>query len=169
MFCRRAFDLGERPDWRAEDFWPRPSLEPSFRRVCLAHEALILPVMQALLLDLGCTPHLYDRRLTRTNFGQRLNYYPPLRAGDEASGAGRLLGHEDVDLFTFLPAPRLEGLQVLNRANMTTFINVDHFRQGARSRHLPAQTAVQALAARTEVDAALLGGNHQSNQFSGRA
>jgi isopenicillin N synthase-like dioxygenase len=118
VFCRRAFDLGERPDWRALDFWPRPSLEPSFRRMCLAHEALILPVMHALLVDLGCDAHLYDRRLTRTNFGQRLNYYPPLRAEDEASGAGRLLGHEDVDLFTFLPAPRLEGLQVLNRANM---------------------------------------------------
>ena len=118
VFCRRAFDLGERPGWRAEDFWPRPALEPCFRRLCQAHEALILPVMQSLLLGLGCDPHLYDRRLTRTNFGQRLNYYPPLSALDEASGAGRLLGHEDVDLFTFLPAPRLEGLQVLNRANM---------------------------------------------------
>jgi isopenicillin N synthase-like dioxygenase len=28
-----------------------------------------------------------------------------------------MLGHEDVDLFTFLPAPRVEGLQVLNRKN----------------------------------------------------
>jgi isopenicillin N synthase-like dioxygenase len=118
VFCRRAFDLGERPDWRAADFWPRPAHEPFFRRLCLAHEALILPVMQGLLLDLGCDEHLYDRRLTRTNFGQRLNYYPPLTPADEASGAGRLLGHEDVDLFTFLPAPALEGLQVLNRANM---------------------------------------------------
>ena len=118
VFCRRAFDLGERPDWRAADFWPLPGFEPGFRRLCLAHEALILPVMQSLLLDLGCDEHLYDRRLTRTNFGQRLNYYPPLSAEDEASGAGRLLGHEDVDLFTFLPAPRVEGLQVLNRANM---------------------------------------------------
>ena len=118
VFCRRAFDLGERPDWRAEEFWPRPALEPVFRRLCLAHEALILPVMQSLLIGLGCDAHLYDARLTRTNFGQRLNYYPPLRPEDEASGAGRLLGHEDVDLFTFLPAPRLEGLQVLNRANM---------------------------------------------------
>ena len=80
-----------------------------FRRLCLAHEALILPVMQSLLLDLGCDPHLYDRRLTRTNFGQRLNYYPPMSAADEASGAGRLLGHEDVDLFTFLPAPAGRG------------------------------------------------------------
>jgi isopenicillin N synthase-like dioxygenase len=118
VFCRRAFDLGERPEWRAEDFWPRPALEPVLRRLCLAHEALILPVMQSLLMGLGCDAHLYDGRLTGTNFGQRLNYYPPLGPEDEASGAGRLLGHEDVDLFTFLPAPRLEGLQVLNRANM---------------------------------------------------
>ena len=36
----------------------------------------------------------------------------------DASGSARLLGHEDVDLFTFLPAPSAEGLQVLNRRNM---------------------------------------------------
>ena len=118
VFCRRAFDLGERADYRAADFWPRLALEPFFRRLCRAHEALILPVMRSLLMGLGCDEHLYDRRLTNTNFGQRLNYYPPVSPEDEASGAGRLLGHEDVDLFTFLPAPRLEGLQVLNRANM---------------------------------------------------
>jgi isopenicillin N synthase-like dioxygenase len=120
VFCRRAFDLGDEgaPPFRAEDFWARPGLEPLFRRVCRENERLILPVMQAILMDLGVEPHLYDRKLTRTNFGLRLNYYPPLRAEDEALGAGRLLGHEDVDLFTFLPAPSVEGLQVLNRANM---------------------------------------------------
>jgi isopenicillin N synthase-like dioxygenase len=58
------------------------------------------------------------QKLTRTNFGQRLNYYPPVGLEDDESGAARLLGHEDVDLFTFFPAPRIEGLQVLNRANM---------------------------------------------------
>ena len=105
-------------DVRLEDFWPRPEQEEFFRRLCLAHERLILPLMQSMLTDLGCDPHLYDAKLTGTNFGQRLNYYPPLSATDEASGAGRLLGHEDVDLFTFLPAPRIEGLQVLNRTNM---------------------------------------------------
>ena len=118
VFCRRAFDLGEDAAHRVPDFWPRPELEPVFRRLCLAHESLILPVMQSLLRYLGRDEHLYDRRLTRTNFGQRLNYYPPLSIDDEASGAGRMLGHEDVDLFTFLPAPRVEGLQVLNRSNM---------------------------------------------------
>jgi isopenicillin N synthase-like dioxygenase len=117
VFCRRAFDLGE-GSAHVADFWPLPEYEPFFRRMARAHEQLILPVMQSLLTYLGCDPHLYDRKLTGTNFGLRLNYYPPLSATDDASGAARLLGHEDVDLFTFLPAPRVEGLQVLNRTNM---------------------------------------------------
>jgi len=111
VFCRRAF---ERPD----ELWPLPEYAQFFRRIVDAHERLILPVMQSLLQHLGCDPHLYDRKLTGTNFGLRLNYYPPMSAEDDASGAARLLGHEDVDLFTFLPAPRTEGLQVLNRRNM---------------------------------------------------
>jgi len=120
VFCRRAFDLGDDPASSVciNDFWPIPDLEPFFRRLCLAHEKLISPVMQSILTYLGCDPHLFDQKLTRTNFGLRLNYYPPVSLEDEASGAARLLGHEDVDLFTFLPAPRIEGLQVLNRANM---------------------------------------------------
>jgi isopenicillin N synthase-like dioxygenase len=120
VFCRRAFDLAEDPArrTRVEDFWPVPGLEPFFRRMCLEHERLVLPVMQSILMFLGCDPHLYDQKLTRTNFGQRLNYYPPVGPEDDESGAARLLGHEDVDLFTFLPAPRIEGLQVLNRASM---------------------------------------------------
>ncbi|MGO8970836.1 MAG: 2-oxoglutarate and iron-dependent oxygenase domain-containing protein [Myxococcaceae bacterium] len=117
VFCRRAFDLDGDPSYREADFWPRPHLEPLFRRLCQTHERLILPVMQSLLRSLHCDPHLYDRPLTRTNFGLRLNYYPPISDADEASGAGRMLGHEDVDLFTFLPASRVEGLQILNRAN----------------------------------------------------
>jgi isopenicillin N synthase-like dioxygenase len=152
VFCRRAFDLGDDPARppRLEEFWPRPEAERVFREMCLAHERLILPVMQSLLTDLGCDPHLYDRRLTRTNFGQRLNYYPPLDAGDEASGAGRLLGHEDVDLFTFLPAPRVEGLQVLNRANMkwirltpapgTIILNTGDYMQRVSNDLLPSTT-----------------------------
>jgi isopenicillin N synthase-like dioxygenase len=118
VFCRRAFDMDGDSSFRAERFWPRPEQEPFFRHLCRAQEALFLPVMQSLLRYLGCDAHLYDRRLARTNFGLRLNYYPPVAPADEASGAGRMLGHEDVDLFTFLPAPRVEGLQVLNRANM---------------------------------------------------
>jgi isopenicillin N synthase-like dioxygenase len=82
------------------------------------HERLILPIMQAMLTYLGCDPHLYDAKLTGTNFGLRLNYYGPLSAEDDASGNARLLGHEDIDMFTFLPAPQIEGLQILNRRNM---------------------------------------------------
>lgn len=115
VFCRRAFDFDEQHPVRLQEFWPRPEMEPFFRELCLEHERLIIPVMQAILTSLGEDPHLYDRRLTGTNFGLRLNYYPPINDQDDASGAGRLLGHEDVDLFTLLPAPRIEGLQVLNR------------------------------------------------------
>jgi isopenicillin N synthase-like dioxygenase len=149
VFCRRAFDLGEQP-FRAADFWPRPELEPFFRRLCQSHETLVLPVMQSLLTYLGCDPHLYDRKLTATNFGQRLNYYPPVAPEDEAAGAGRLLGHEDVDMFTFLPAPRVEGLQVLNRANMkwvrlaapagTIILNTGDYMQRITNDVLPSTT-----------------------------
>ena len=111
VFCRRAFE-------RPEDFWPTRESAEFFRQIVTAHERLILPVMQAMLAYLGCDPHLYDQRLTATNFGLRLNYYPPMSREMDDSGAARLLGHEDVDMFTFLPAPRVEGLQILNRRNM---------------------------------------------------
>lgn len=117
VFCRRAFDID--PDvsepFRAEQFWPVPELEPFFRGLCLEHEKLILPMTQSALTYLGCDPHLYDQKLTNANFGLRLNYYPPIGVEDHSSGAGRLLGHEDVDIFTILPAPSVEGLQVFNR------------------------------------------------------
>ena len=99
-------------------YWPQLEYERFFRQVVHAHERLILPVMQAMLGYLGSDPHLYDRTLTGTNFGLRLNYYPPMSEEMDASGAARLLGHEDVDMFTFLPAPSVEGLQILNRRNM---------------------------------------------------
>jgi len=111
VFCRRAFE-----DTRS--FWPMPEQAEFFRRIVDGHEKLILPVMQSLLTYLGCDAHLFDSRLTGTNFGLRLNYYPPVSDADDASGAARLLGHEDIDLFTFLPAPHVEGLQILNRRNM---------------------------------------------------
>lgn len=120
VFCRRAFDMpGNRnPDYKESDFWPRPGYEPFFRSLCLEHERLILPIMQSILMYLGADPHAYDQKLTNTNFGFRLNYYPPVTTEDDASGAGRMLGHEDVDLFTILPSSAVEGLQVLNRENM---------------------------------------------------
>ncbi len=111
VFCRRAFE-------DTPSFWPMPEQAEFFRRIVDGHEKLILPVMQSLLTYLGCDAHLFDARLTGTNFGLRLNYYPPVSDADDASGAARLLGHEDIDLFTFLPAPHVEGLQILNRRNM---------------------------------------------------
>ncbi len=118
VFCRRAFNMENHPEFDAAEFWPQSGYEPVFRQLVKAQEHLILPVMQSLLSYLGCDPHLYDEKLAATNFGFRLNYYPPMGESEKASGAGRMLGHEDVDLFTFLPAPEVEGLQVLNRKNM---------------------------------------------------
>jgi isopenicillin N synthase-like dioxygenase len=116
VWCRRAFDVPQRREapFRPEDYWPRADYERQFRPLVLAHEALIKPIAQAMLQGLGCDPHLLDDKLTQTNFGLRLNYYPPMSEEQDRSGAGRLLGHEDVDLFTLLPASRVEGLQVWN-------------------------------------------------------
>lgn len=118
VFCRRAFNMDNSIEFKESAYWPRIGDEPFFREVCLQHEALILPIMQSILSYLGVDPHLYDKKLDKTNFGFRLNYYPPIEASDDASGAGRMLGHEDVDLFTILPAQSVDGLQVLNRKNM---------------------------------------------------
>jgi len=116
VFCRRAFELDNK-EFDPSNFWPKGGFEPFFRKMVLKHEELFLPVMQAILTYLGCDPHLYDQKLSKTNFGFRLNYYPPLKKEDISSGAGRMLGHEDVDLFTILPAQSVDGLQVLNRKN----------------------------------------------------
>ena len=117
VFCRRAFDLDNDPNFKEADYWPKPGYEPFFREIVQAHEALFLPIMQSVLRYLQCDPHLYDEKFTGTNFGFRLNYYPPISKADDASGAGRMLGHEDVDFFTLLPAQNVDGLQVYNQAN----------------------------------------------------
>jgi isopenicillin N synthase-like dioxygenase len=116
VWCRRAFDIPQQRDdsFRAEDYWPHSGDEAHFRRLVLAHEALFKPIAQAMLQGIGADPHAYDDKLTRTNFGLRLNYYPPMTDEQDRSGAGRLLGHEDVDLFTILPATEIDGLQVWN-------------------------------------------------------
>lgn len=116
VFCRRAFDIPQERNgpFNPADYWPKPEYEPHFRKLALAHEQLFQPISQAMLQGLGCDPHLLDRKLKRTNFGLRLNYYPPMTAEQDSSGAGRLLGHEDVDLFTILPASHVDGLQVWN-------------------------------------------------------
>ncbi|MEE8119350.1 MAG: 2-oxoglutarate and iron-dependent oxygenase domain-containing protein [Gammaproteobacteria bacterium] len=117
VFCRRAFNL-DNNDFDEKTFWPQSGFEPVFRKLVQAQETLILPIMQSILEYLDCDRHLYDKKLTHTNFGFRLNYYPPMTNDQFVRGGGRMLGHEDVDLFTFLPAPEVEGLQVLNRRNM---------------------------------------------------
>jgi isopenicillin N synthase-like dioxygenase len=116
VWCRRAFDMPQErtAPYRPEAFWPDAGYEPVFRRLALAHERLFKPIARAMFQGLGIDPNVYDDKLTETNFGLRLNYYPPLSAADDASGAGRLLGHEDVDLFTILPAAKVGGLQVWN-------------------------------------------------------
>lgn len=116
VFCRRAFDMPQRRDtpFDPQAFWPDPAYEPVFRRLAVEHEKLFKPVAQALFQGLGVDPHIYDAKLEQTNFGLRLNYFPPLGDAELASGAGRLLGHEDVDLFTLLPASKVSGLQVWN-------------------------------------------------------
>jgi isopenicillin N synthase-like dioxygenase len=116
VWCRRAFDVPQRREgaFRPEDYWPDASYEQRFRRLVSAHEQLFKPIAQAMLQGIGCDPHLLDERLTGTNFGLRLNYYPLMSEEQAQSGAGRLLGHEDVDLFTILPATSIDGLQVWN-------------------------------------------------------
>ena len=116
VWCRRAFDIPQErlEPFQPEKFWPKAEYESRLRRLVLAHEQLFKPIAQAMLQGLGCDPHVLDEKLTETNFGLRLNYYPPMTAEQDDSGAGRLLGHEDVDLFTILPASRTDGLQVWN-------------------------------------------------------
>jgi len=149
VFCRRAFDLDDDADYDERKFWPRPGFEPAFRELIRAEQPLIRPLMQAMLQYLGCDRHLYDEKLAGTNFGFRLNYYPPMDAGQSPEG-GRMLGHEDVDLFTILPAPAEEGLQVLNRANMkwirlkaptgSIIINTGDYMQRISNDRLPSTT-----------------------------
>ncbi len=119
VFCRRAFDLpgrdGNVGSPAVDSFWPDPKFKEVFRDLVEANERLVLPIMQSLLLHLGVDPHLFDRRLTNPSIGMRLNYYPPSQS---CRVGGRLLGHEDVGMFVVLPAPKIEGLQVLNRRNM---------------------------------------------------
>jgi len=150
VFCRRAFNLPENINYKESDYWPKPGFEPLFRQIIQSHEKLILPIMQSILSYLGCDTHLYDEKLKATNFGFRLNYYPAISKEDDASGAGRMLGHEDVDLFTILPAQSVDGLQVYNRANGkwirlnpepgTIILNTGDYMQRITNDRLPSTT-----------------------------
>lgn len=152
VWCRRAFDIPQErhEPFRPEDYWPHAEYERHFRRLVLAHEPLFNPIAQAMLQGLGVDPHLYDRKLKRTNFGLRLNYYPPMSVDQSSSGAGRLLGHEDVDLFTILPATRVDGLQVWNHRSSkwvrlkapygSIIINTGDYMQRISNDRLPSTT-----------------------------
>ncbi|MCA1749144.1 MAG: hypothetical protein LC634_06295 [Sphingomonadales bacterium] len=152
VWCRRAFDIPQprTGPFRAKDFWPRAEYERQCRRLVEAHEPLIKPIAQAIFQGLGCDPDIYDDRLTQTNFGLRLNYYPPMNEEQDRSGAGRLLGHEDVDLFTILPASRRDGLQVWNHHNQkwlrlkappgSIIINTGDYMQRISNDRLPSTT-----------------------------
>lgn len=147
VFCRRAFNLDGQADFQEQDFWPIPGYEASFRPLVQQHEALVLPIMQSILSYLNCDPHCYDDKLSGTNFGFRLNYYPAMQGAEEG---GRMLGHEDVDLFTLLPAANVDGLQVLNRSNMqwvrlqappgSIIINTGDYMQRITNNRLPSTT-----------------------------
>jgi isopenicillin N synthase-like dioxygenase len=152
LWCRRAFDIPQDREraFRTEDYWPGAEYERQFRRLVLAHEPLFKPIASAIFMGLGCDPEIYDRKLTRTNFGLRLNYYPPMSDDQDRSGAGRLLGHEDVDLFTILPAPRTDGLQVWNHRSSkwvrlnappgSIIINTGDYMQRISNDRLPSTT-----------------------------
>ncbi len=152
VWCRRAFDMQQHREtaFRVEDYWPDAKYEQALRRLALSHEQLIKPIAQAMFQSLGCDPHVYDEKLSSTNFGLRLNYYPPLSQEQIRSGAGRLLGHEDVDLFTLLPAPRDEGLQVWNHRSAkwvrlkapqgSIIINTGDYMQRISNDRLPSTT-----------------------------
>jgi len=152
VLCRRAFDVPQKRDepYRAEDYWPSAEYERKFRRLVVEHEKLFKPIAQAMLQGLGCDPHLLDEKLTGTNFGVRLNYYPPMSVEQDKSGAGRLLGHEDVDLFTILPATEVDGLQVWNHRSGkwvrlspprgSIIINTGDYMQRISNDHYPSTT-----------------------------
>lgn len=150
VFCRRAFNLDNDKNYNEKDFWAREDFEPIFREVVKAQEKLVLPIMQSILRYLKIDENLYNEKLTKTNFGFRLNYYPPISAQADASGAGRMLGHEDVDLFTLLPAQKVDGLQVFNRENNkwirlnapkgTIILNTGDYMQRITNDRLPSTT-----------------------------
>jgi len=149
VFCRRAFDMDNDPGYKWEDFWLELRFETFFRKIVTAHEKLILPLMQGILQYLKVDINSYDEKLTKTNFGFRLNYYPPLSNSEDASG-GRMLGHEDVDLYTILPASEIEGLQALHRGSMkwvrinapegSIVLNTGDYMQRITNNRLPSTT-----------------------------
>lgn len=116
VFCRRAFAFQDDVTPQLDNFWPDEDDEAFLRTFVEAHLHLVPLLAGAILEDLGVRQDESRllAQLERPAFGLRLNHYPAL-SGSEPEGAGRMLGHEDMDLFTLLPRPSHDGLQVLNR------------------------------------------------------
>jgi isopenicillin N synthase-like dioxygenase len=92
------------------------AVERALTEYVQAMEQLPAPITRALLHYLGDpNPKRMDSLTVQPSCGLRLNYYPPVSDVEDRSGAGRLLGHEDVTFITLLPAPDQEGLQILHR------------------------------------------------------
>src|SRR3546814_8669609 len=60
----------------------------------------------------------YEMRISDWSSDVCSSDLPQPEPSGELPAGGRMLGHEDVDLFTLLPAPAVEGLQVFNRRSM---------------------------------------------------
>eukprot|EP01052_Picozoa_sp_SAG31_P026769 SAG31_NODE_2451_length_5667_cov_5.877694_4_plen_418_part_00 len=127
VWCRRAFLIPGGVTDRATlgSFWPSEEEEKFWRELVLEHQRLAPTIFRAMLDRVGVVrpealvAELNDRRMS---FALRLNYYPGVQNRVQRAveaGAGRMVGHEDVDLFTLLPAPSAEGLQVLNHHTQT--------------------------------------------------
>ena len=112
VFSSPAFDPSV-----SHKYWPLGPSGDFFSEYVGSHLKLVSPLAKAILLYLGYSDSEAEEwtsdRVSPPQHALRLNYYPPVSKEDAASGAGRLLGHEDVTLFTILPAPRVEGLQIL--------------------------------------------------------
>eukprot|EP01060_Flectonema_neradi_P007477 TRINITY_DN15219_c0_g1_i1.p1 TRINITY_DN15219_c0_g1~~TRINITY_DN15219_c0_g1_i1.p1 ORF type:complete len:837 (+),score=87.96 TRINITY_DN15219_c0_g1_i1:42-2552(+) len=112
VFSSPAFDPSV-----AHNYWPDSEPAEFFKEYVASHLKLVSPLTQAVLTYLGLSSSEVEawcsERVCPPQHALRLNYYPPVSREDAASGAGRLLGHEDVTLFTILPAPKVEGLQIL--------------------------------------------------------
>ena len=162
VWCRRAFrlpgGLGDQGTGGSQlaEYWPSGAGEEEFWRAhVLAHERLAAPIFRAMLDRVGVAqPEPLVEALNEPAFALRLNYYPPA-TGDVGAkvmdqGAGRMVGHEDVDLFTLLPAPSSPGLQALNPRTQkwvrvtappgSIIVNTGDYAQRLFSDHFPSTT-----------------------------
>ena len=73
-------------------FWPDVAGETFYRPLIQGMQRTVLPIMRSILTFLGEEASSFDDKLTDSNFGFRLNYYPPLSDQAQQSGTGRMLG-----------------------------------------------------------------------------